>query len=142
MPIIKERKFRVSSIIENLSPSGLIDGDPEKTESTPDGFLKISDGEILLSYAENTDGGKVICDILIKDEEISVKRRGAVVSDMLFREGYTDKSIYQVLPYSFDVEVYTKKIRSTMTKDGGRVDIFYRMTIGGADKNVKLRIDA
>ena len=61
---------------------------------------------------------------------------------MLFREGYTDKSLYQVPPYSFDAVIYTKKIRSTLTKDGGRVDIFYRMTLGGAEKNVRMRIEA
>ena len=35
MAFIKEKKLKVSSVIENLLPSGLVDGEPEKTEISP-----------------------------------------------------------------------------------------------------------
>ena len=63
MAIIKEKKFRISSVIESLSPTGLVEGETERTEITPDGFLKISDGEIVIMYSEQTESGKVISDI-------------------------------------------------------------------------------
>ena len=141
MAFIKEKKLKVSSVIENLLPSGLVDGEPEKTEISPDGFLKISDGEYNITYSELTEGGKVVSDIIITDKSVRVKRTGAIESDMLFVEGLTHKSLYGVPPYSFDTEIITKKIRNNMTRDGGRVDIFYNMKIGGAEKQVKMRIE-
>lgn len=141
MAIIKEKKFRISSVIENLLPSGLTDGEPEKTEITPEGFLKISDDEYVITYSEMTEGGKVISDITVKGSSVRVKRVGAVESDMYFEEGLLHKSLYGVPPYSFDTDIITKKVRNNLTRDGGRVDIFYNMKIGGADKHVRMRIE-
>lgn len=141
MAIIKEKKFRISSVIESLSPTGLVEGDPERTEITPDGFLKISDSETVIMYSEQTESGKVVSDIIITENSVTVKRRGAVVSDMVFIEGESHKSLYEVPPYSFDTEIFTKKIRNNMTRDGVRIDIFYSMKMGGADRAVKMKIE-
>ena len=65
MQLIKEKRFKISSVIENLTPDGLVDGEAEKTEITPEGFLKISDGSFEISYVELTEGDKVITDIKI-----------------------------------------------------------------------------
>ena len=141
MAVIKEKKIKISSVIENLLPSGLTDGDAERSESSADGFLKITDGEFCLSFSEMSEGGKVISDITVTERSVRVKRVGALVSDMYFEEGVTHSSLYEVPPYSFDAEITTRKIRNSMTRDGGRVDIFYNMKIGGAMKNVKMRIE-
>ena len=141
MAIIKEMKFRISSVIENLLPSGLVDGEAEKTEIIPEGFLKISDGEYVITYSEMTEGGRIVSDITVKESSVRVKRVGAVESDMYFEEGLLHKSLYGVPPYSFDAEIMTRKIRNNLTRDGGKVDIFYNMKIGGAEKNVKMRIE-
>ena len=141
MAVIKEKKIVISSVIENLLPSGLSDGDHEKTETSADGFLKITDSEYIITYVEKTEGGRVSSEICITDGAVRVKRVGDIESDMVFEEGLSHKSIYTVHPYSFDAEVFTKKIRNSMTRDGGRVDIYYTMKIGGADKKVKMRIE-
>lgn len=137
MAIIKEKRFKISSVIENLTPGGEV----EKTEITPDGFLKIFDGGFEISYVEITEGGKVVSDIKISENSVDVLRRGSVESDMHFEEGVSHKSLYTVVPYSFDSEIMTRKIRNNMTRDGGKVDIFYNMKIGGAEKSVKMRIE-
>ena len=141
MAIIKEKKFKISSVIDNLLPSGLTDGEAERTEISPDGFLKISDGGYEITYSEVTEGGKVVTDITVTKDQVRVKRVGAVESDMLFKEGTSHASLYTVDPYSFDVEVVTKKIRNNMTRDAGRLDIHYSMKIGGADKAVRMKIE-
>ncbi len=141
MAVIKEKKIKMSSVIENLLPSGLTDGEPEKAETSADGFLKISDGEYTLSYVEITEGGRVCADIFVTESSVRVKRAGAIESDMLFEEGVTHCSLYGVPPYSFDTEIYTRRIRNEITRDGGKIDIFYTMKIGGAEKKVKMRIE-
>ena len=141
MAIIKEKKFKISSVIENLLPSGLTDGEAERTEISPDGFLKISEDGYEITYSEATEGGKVVSDITVTESTVRVKRVGAVASDMYFEEGRTHTSLYTVEPYSFDVEIVTKKIRNNLTRDSGRLDIHYSMKIGGADKAVRMKIE-
>ena len=141
MAIIKEMKFYISSTIDNLTPSGLTDGEPERNDISVEGFYKISDDGYEITYSEQTEGGRVVSDIIITESSVTVKRRGAVDSEMVFSEGLLHKSLYTVSPYSFDAEVLTKRIRSSLTKDGGKIDIFYNMKIGGADKAVTMRIE-
>lgn len=142
MAIIKEKNFKISSVIENLTAEGLVDGESEKTEISPSGFFKITDAGYEISYVELTEGGRIVSDIILTEAAVEVKRRGAVESDMHFEVGVCHKSLYTVAPYSFDSEIITRKIRNNMTRDGGRVDIFYNMKIGGAEKSVKMRIEA
>ncbi len=141
MAIIKEMKITVSSVIENLSPSGFPEGEPERTAVSADGFLRISEDEYNITYSEVTEGDRVISDIVISGGKITVKRRGALSSDMIFCEGESHTSLYTVAAYSFDTVITTRKIRCNMTRDGGRVDIFYDMKIGGADKRVRMKIE-
>ena len=141
MAIIKEMNIRFSSVIENLSPMGLAEGEAEKTEISAEGFFYIHDDRYEISFREETEGGAVFSDITVRDTEITLKRRGAIVSDMRFAEGECDRSLYQVPPYSFDTEIRTKKIRNGLTGDGGSVAIFYEMKIGGADKSVRMKIE-
>ena len=141
MAIIKEKKFIVKSTIENLSPSGVREGDVEETETAYSGFLKITEGELNITYTEMSEGGKVVSDITVGEDFVRVRRVGAVESDMIFKEGAPHSSLYSIPPYSFDARVVTKKIRNSLTKDGGRLDIYYNMEIGGALKYVKMRID-
>ena len=141
MAFIKEMKFNVSSIIENLTPSGLPDGEPERTGITVDGFYKINGDSYEITYSEMTEGGKVVSTIVASSDEVRVIRHGAVDSEMVFVEGKSHTSVYTVAPYSFDTVVTCRKIRFGLDKNGGRLDIYYGMNIGGADKSVKMRID-
>ena len=141
MAFIKEKKFYVGSVIENLTASGLVEGDVEKTETRPEGFYKVSDEELVISEREESENGPIICDVTVRESSVTVKRAGAVVSLMEFEEGKTHKSVYSVPPYSFDIEIYTKKIRNNLGRDGGRLDIHYKMNIGGADTNVRMKIE-
>ena len=142
MAVIKEKKILMSSVIENLLPSGLSDGEPEKTEIITDGFLKITDGGLAISYVEQTEGGRVAADIFIADGSVRVKRAGAIESDMLFTEGACTKTLYHVGPYAFDMSINTKRIRNSLTSEGGELQLIYSMNVGGQEKNVRLKISA
>ena len=141
MAQIKEKKIKIASVIENFCSDGFAEGELERSESCSSGFLKISDNEYNLTCAEDTEGGRLVTDIVITEDTVRVKRVGAIESEMIFKEGMIHKSTYSIPPYSFDSEIMTKKIRNAMTSDGGRVDIFYNMKIGGAEKYVKMRIE-
>ncbi len=136
-----KRRFRISSVIENLSDSGLCEGDPERTEMELEGALSAGKNSLKISYFENTESGRVDSEITVEPTAVTVIRRGAVVSEMRFSEGLCHRSLYEVVPYRFDTEVYTKRIRNALTADGGRLDILYTMKIGGQNKNVRMKIE-
>ena len=142
MAYIYELEYTVHSVIENLDDSGLADGEPEISITTQAGFFKVSDERKLISYTEQTEGGKVTTEIAIEDGALILSRRGAVVLDATFREGESCKTVYSVPPYAFDAEIRTKRIRSDITKAGGELRLLYSMNIGGQEKNVRLKISA
>ena len=141
MAIIKEMHFEISSHIENLASAGLAESDIEKTEISPDGFFKITDETYIISYTEESEGGRIFTDISVNGGTVDLKRRGAVVSDMHFADGVVHKSEYSVPPYTFDTVITTKKVRNNLTRAGGRLDLYYEMNIGGQDKKVRMKIE-
>lgn len=142
MAYIYDFEYTVHSVIDNLNEVGLPDGEPEISITTVKGFLKRTDDALLITYSEQTDGGKVLTDIEISGDSVSLKRRGSVVFDVTFREGETVSTVYSVPPYSFDCTVRTRRIRNSITKDGGELTLLYSMNIGGQEKNVRMKISA
>ena len=130
----------VRSFIEDLDESGLAT-DSEELKSESEGFLRAAEDEMLLTYTEGEGESKVFSQVLIRGESVVVNRRGASESSMMLKVGEKHTSVYKVLPYSFDMEVEAKRIRNTMTLSGGRLDLFYMMTIGGQARKVRLTID-
>ena len=128
----------VRSVITDLSENGTPDGE-ETEEFTTTAAVKQSGGLTHISYREAGEGGAVVCDITVGPSGVHVRRRGAVVTDMHF--GTADFSgIYEIPPYRFDMRIRTEKIRNGLTPDGGRLDLFYLLTVGGAPKRVHFLI--
>ena len=73
-------------------------------------------------------------------ERVRVCRHGAIESDLLFSPGVAHTSVYGAVPYTFDMRIYTRKIRGSIGERGGVLDIFYDMEIGGAKKSVKMTV--
>lgn len=140
MPIVKEVLIKIESVIENLDSAGLPEGDAERSLSEVKGLLAYSDEEIIISYTEENDSGRAVSKIHCYGDMITVKRSGAIESELHFKEGEEHKSLYSVPPYKFDACVKTKRIRKAITEDGGSLDLFYNMKIGGADKSARMKI--
>lgn len=140
--MLKKVKIKICSYIDNLDGAGLPEGEREVSESSHAGAMKLSSGEISLSYRENTEGGSVFSDILIHESgAVTVRRSGAIDSTMHFDENEEYNTVYSLPPYKFDMTVRTKKIRSALSEQGGSLDIFYEMSVGGAEKRVKMKIE-
>ncbi len=133
------KKIKVSSVIDTLALSGLPEGDPERTETHPEASVECSGGEYKIVYTEPTEGGEVRTEIKIKEGNVTVRRTGAIRSEMHFAEGVSHKSLYSIPPYSFDAEIYTVKVRDRLESDG-RLDILYRMEIGGESRRVRMTV--
>ena len=138
--MLKKIKIKVNSHIENLDAYGLADGDAEVSENAYDGFMRITGNEIKLSYKDNTESGTVASDILIRDGKVTVARTGAIVSTMYFSENEEYKTVYELVPYKFDMTLKTKRIRNCISDSGGELSIIYAMDVGGAEKKCRMNI--
>ena len=132
----------VNSVIDNLSDSGLPEGEPEINIFTTDGTLKALDGGYLISFAEEQEGGAAYTDLYVYESSVRLLKSGAITSEMRFAEGEVWNTLYCVGPYSFDMSVRTKKIRNSVTECGGELQLIYTMNVGGQEKNVRMKISS
>lgn len=140
--MLKKVKIKIYSSVDNLDANGLTEGEREVSEAEHIGAMKISSGDLSLSYRENTEGGSVFSDILLHESgAVTVRRSGAIDSTMHFDENEEYNTVYSLPPYKFDMSIKTKRIRSSLSEMGGTLEIFYEMALGGADKRVKMKIE-
>ena len=133
-------KVKIESTIENLDSAGLIDGDAEKTLTEANGTYRYSEGEAFLNFNEESEGGKIRTEISCLGNSVTVRRDGAIESRMHFAEGESHRSLYIIPPYQFESTVTAKRVRVNLNAEGGEIDLVYGMTIGGADKNARMKI--
>ena len=132
----------VNSVIDNLTDSGLPDGDPEINIFTTEAQLAVSERGMRLSFSETEEGQTTTSALYINDLGIRLVKRGAIESEMTFNEGETTTSLYRVGPYAFDIDVRTKRIRNAISENGGELQLIYSMNIGGQEKNVRMKFTA
>ena len=140
MPLFREVKVRIESHIDELDSAGLTMGEPERTETAAVGYFRYDGGDVTLTYSEDGEGGHVSSEIDLHGDTVTVRRTGDIESEMRFKEGEEHRSLYSVPPYKFDVAVLAKRVRHELTEQGGRIDVLYNMTIGGANKSVRMKI--
>ncbi|MBQ8528114.1 MAG: DUF1934 domain-containing protein [Clostridia bacterium] len=139
MPTFREVNIKIESLIDELDSSGLTMGEPERTESAAVGYLRFGE-DATLTYTESGEYGSVVTELWASGDTVTVKRTGAIVSELRFTEGLTHTSLYEVPPYKFDVSVKARRVRVDLKSEGGVVDVLYDMDIGGARKAVRMKI--
>ena len=136
---MKKIRIEITSTVEDMDEAGLTVSS-DKTHSTAEGTASLYDGELRISYTESDENGRTDSLIVISKDKTQVKRTGAVEYDFLFLEGKNTSALYSVPPYSFDTEIYTRRIRSDFNGCTGRLTLIYDMTIGGAKKKTRMNI--
>lgn len=137
---MKNSTVRVSSVIENLDRHGLPEGDREQNGGEYQAEYFYADGKAVIRYSESGESGEVKTVIIADGAFVTVERHGAVNSRFEFRKGQSHSSLYQVPPYSFDTTVTARRVDVSLASAGGSVDLLYNMSIGGADKAVRMKI--
>ena len=132
----------VNSVIDNLDDAGLPDGDPEINIFTTNGTLMHSERGMKLVFTETNESDVTTSTLYVTKNGIRLIKHGAINADMHFSEGVVEKTLYQVGPYSFDMSIFTKKIRCELDENGGDLRLFYSMNVGGQEKNVRMKITA
>ena len=117
------------------------EGEPEiNITTTPVTVAKKGD-ITLFTYSEEQGGAEIKTHLyVLPDGAVRLYRTGGIIWDVTLREGEKSTTVYSIPPYSFDAEVLPRRV--TAIQDGDRYDIrlVYSMTVGGANKDVKMRI--
>lgn len=117
------------------------DGPADRSENTYSGTLVTEgEGRLLLSYSEKTEGGEMQTEIYLREGRVIVKRRGAIVSDMVFAEGKKNTSVYSIPPHSFDMTIECSRLKVKLDGLSGRIDMLYKMNVGGDERSARMRI--
>ncbi len=129
---------KISSEIENFDNG---EREVERSESLSQGFLHIyDDGTSLVTCSEKTDGGVLNTEISVKGNTVTVSRKGAIESKIEFAEGKVHKSVYSIPPYRFDAEVEAEAVKTQIYPEKGRIELKYKMRIGGAERLAMMKI--
>ena len=140
MAEIKKVLLSVYSSIQALGDNGLPEGEPEKDEINAVGELKRAGGITKISYEEKRDGAKTLCEIIIRDETVKVKREGCAECEMVFSKQKSYEGIYKVPPFSFDLKIETTSLDISFTETEGEISLKYIMSIGGALRLAQMKI--
>ena len=105
--------------------------DADGLELVTEGKLEEAEGGLCLSYQESELTGMVGTTTIfhVQPEKITLVRVGPVSSEMVFEQGKRHMSLYSTPYGSMEIGVVAKKLRSTLTMDGGNIDIDYDIEI-------------
>ena len=140
----KEENVRISvrSLLRDVPPPGSPAAPEEETALLITGHARAEGGALFLHYRESGEGGEVRTYIRVDRVQggdtptVTVDRRGAACSHLVFAPGESFRGIYEVPPCRFDIAVQTHTLRVRTDRDGGEIAIEYRTEIGGVTRDV------
>ena len=117
----------------------ITDGEPLNTRlEAPATFYKENDTYVLMyKNREQACDTKVVVD----SSSVSVTHSGSVETTMVFKNEYTYKSNYGLEYGELDLEVRTERIFVDINTDGGSIELWYTLILGGSESDAKMIIE-
>lgn len=108
-----------------------MDQEPEIIELVTEGTLERKDEGWSLQYEESdlTGLAGVVTEFHIAGDTVTLTRTGKLHSQMIFREGVSHDSLYQMEFGVLMITVCASKIRADLNEQGGTVDLVYSIEI-------------
>lgn len=105
--------------------------DPDAMELVTEGKLKEAEGGLCLSYQESELTGMAGTTTVfhVEPEKVTLLRIGSVSSEMVFEQGKRHMSLYSTPFGNMEIGVLARKLSSTLSAAGGRIEIDYDIEI-------------
>ena len=109
--------------------------EPEIIELMTEGTLEYRDGGWDICYEESdlTGLAGVTTTFRLEPGQVLLRRTGKLQSEMLFQEGVSHESLYQMEFGALLLTVCAKQIQAAISYQGGRVDLVYSIQIEGLE---------
>ena len=106
------------------------------------GALRATPAELLLTFTEPVEGGKVFNRVVWRDGTLTVDRRGAASSRIAFRAGETSSTELAIPPLSLQMTVATEEVLLLPTPNGVGFRVLFSSEAGGETRKTELIITA
>lgn len=107
------------------------DQEPDVIELITEGTLEYSDGGWDIQYAESdlTGLSGVTTTFRVEPDRVVLNRTGKLRSEMVFREGESHNSLYQMEFGALMITVCANRIYVQLDDNGGMIDLVYTIDI-------------
>ena len=114
-------------ILSILGRQSYLGQEPDQNELVTEGILEDRGNAWLLSYEESdlTGMGGVTTTFIVEPDKVTLKRTGKLNSQMVFQEGVTHESLYQVEFGALMISVCASRVMADICHDGGMIDLIY-----------------
>ena len=123
-----------------------MDQEPDIIELVTEGTMDYNDGGWEIEYLESdlTGLAGVTTVFRVEPDKIVLTRRGKLHSQMVFQEGVSHDSLYQMEFGALMITVCAKRILVQLDKTGGMIDLIYgieieQSTAGEVDYHLEIR---
>ena len=108
-----------------------MDQEPEVIELVTEGILEETEKGWKLSYAESdlTGLAGVNTTFLVEGDAVTLTRTGKLHSEMFFREGESQDSLYKREFGTLMLTVCATRVEANITEQGGTVDLAYNISV-------------
>ena len=120
--------------------------EPDQIELVTEGVLEDVGGSWILSYEESdlTGMSGVTTTFIIEPDKVTLKRSGKLSSQMVFQEGVTHDSLYQMEFGAMLISVCATRVMADICHDGGMIDLVYSIELeqteaGTIDYHLEIR---
>lgn len=108
-----------------------MDQEPENLELVTEGVLEDADGGWRITYAESelTGLSGVETTFFVKGDTVTLTRTGKLSSQMMFQEGVSQDSLYQMEFGALMLTVCATRVKADLTEKGGTIDLSYNISV-------------
>ena len=118
-------------VLSILGRQTYMDQEPEQLELVTEGILEDKGNSWLLSYEESdlTGMAGVTTTFIVEPDKITLKRTGRLNSQMVFQEGLTHESLYEMEFGALMISVCADRVMADICHDGGMIDLIYTIEL-------------
>jgi len=128
--------------VRRISVINPASGVPETTTGEWLGALRTTPSELLLTFTETVEGGKIFNRVVWRDGTLTVDRRGAAASRIAFQAGTTETVALSYPPVTLQMTVTTREVLLLPTPVGVGFRVAFSSLVEGEARENELTITA
>ena len=133
-------------VLSILGRQSYLGQEPDQIELVTEGVLEDLGNSWVLSYEESDLTGMrgVTTTFIVEPDKVTLKRSGKLNSQMVFQEGVTHDSLYQMEFGAMMISVCATRVMADICHDGGMIDLVYNIELeqteaGTIDYHLEIR---
>jgi uncharacterized beta-barrel protein YwiB (DUF1934 family) len=128
--------------VRRISVINPASGVPETTTGEWLGALRTTPSELLLTFTETVEGGKIFNRVVWRDGTLTVDRRGAAASRIAFQAGTTETVALSYPPVTLQMTVTTREVLLLPTPVGVGFRVAFSSLVEGEARENELTFTA